>query len=213
MKSETIDIWEKIVRDPPEYYREYFSAEAIFLKNQVQSGFTVLDIGSGGGRTMKYIAPFVKNIVGIDNDAQAVAIAVRELQGIENASVLLADAEHTEFSDEQFDLIFTGLTFVNFGQTKTAILAEIRRMLKPDGTFVFSVYNEHALPLRDYVYSQYDTYTVDSRGTVTFNSTGTTSEQFSKEEISIMLKEAGFSVKYVEQGMLYYLIAAVKENN
>ena len=212
MQSESIDIWEKIVSNPPVPYKEYFSSEFRFLSSYLQSNFKVLDIGSGDGRTIESIAPLVSSVIGIDNDLKSVELSRQKLQRVPNTSVYFMDAEQMDFPDESFDAVFSGLTFVNFGQTKQKILAEIRRVLKKQAPFIFSVYGEHAQPMREQAYRRHGSYSViDDKGTVKFDDTNIISEQFSQQEITNILMDARFKVKQIEEGSIYYLIASVKD--
>jgi ubiquinone/menaquinone biosynthesis C-methylase UbiE len=213
MKSKTISIWEQTINNPPLGYKEYFEAESNFLKKNLALNHTALDIGCGNGRSIEHMAPLVKNIIGIDNDNEAAIEAKEKLKTTSNVKIFFEDAEKTHFEDNYFDVVFMGLTFVNLGETKHNVLSEIRRILKKDGKFIFSVFSEDALETRLSTYQEYEGgYTIidERKGTVRFNKDGATSEQFSKSEIETILNDSGFKIDEIIKGKIYYLISATK---
>jgi ubiquinone/menaquinone biosynthesis C-methylase UbiE len=133
MESKSIDMWDKMVEDASDGFKEYFEEEEKFLRDNINQSDEVLDLGCGTGRTLMVISPISKSVVGIDNDKNAVRSAKRNTNGLTNTKILLEDAEETSFKDNTFDVIFIGLTFVNFAETKTKILNEIKRILKKMG--------------------------------------------------------------------------------
>ncbi len=213
MKSRTIDIWEQTVKNPPKDYQEYFIAEKNFLKNNISKESITLDIGSGSGRIIKELAPYVKKFVGIDNDPEAIELSKELLDNIKNVEVYLEDAEKTHFKNKTFDVVFIGLTFCNFGESKFRVLSEIKRILKDDGKFIFSVFNENALSSREETYRHYDGgYTILDRkkGLVRFNKDNAISEQFSKDEIRSILDKAGFKINESISGKMFHIFSSKK---
>ena len=214
MKSRTVDIWEQTVKNPPKDYLEYFIAEKVFLKKNISKELILLDIGSGSGRTIKELAPHVKKFVGIDNDPEAIELLKKHLDNIKNAEVYLEDAEKTHFNDETFDIVFIGLTFCNFGESRFRVLSEIKRILKCDGKFIFSVFNENALSSREETYQHYEGgYTIIDRkkGIVRFGKDNAISEQFSKDEIKNILDKVGFKINESISGKMFHIFSCKKE--
>ena len=214
MKSRTIDIWEQTIKNPPKAYQEYFIAEKNFLKQNISKDSIVLDVGSGAGRSMKELAPSVKEIIGIDNDPASIKISERNLKNINNTKVYHEDIENTHFEDQTFDIIFIGLTFCNFGESKYKVLSEIKRILKDNGTFIFSVFNENALSSREETYQHYEGgYTIidKNKGLVRFNKDHAISEQFSKDEIKSILNKTGFKINKSISGKMFYIFSCNKE--
>lgn len=212
MKSKTIGDWMDIVNNPNKEFKEYFEAEENYLKSHVSKNMTALDIGCGNGRSMKPLAPFVKKFVGIDNDSNAVKAFMKNMKDVKNAEIFSDDAEKTHFKDQTFDVVFIGVTFCNFGNTKQRILSEIKRVLKDDGKFVFSVYGENALDVRKEMYDKINLgykVTDKAKGTVLF-ADGGISEQFSKKDMEKILSEAGFEITDIVKGTFFYLITSKK---
>ena len=212
MKSKTIGVWMDIVNHQNKEFKEYFEAEENYLKSRVKKNMTALDIGCGNGRSMKPLAPSVKRFAGIDNDSNAVKAFKEDMKGVKNAEIFPDDAERTHFKDKTFDVVFIGLTFCNFGDTKQKILSEIKRILKDDGKFVFSVYSEDALGVRKEMYDKINLdYKVadKAKGTVLF-ADGGISEQFSKGDMEKILSEAGFEITDIVKGTFFYFITSKK---
>jgi ubiquinone/menaquinone biosynthesis C-methylase UbiE len=109
----------------------------------------MLDIGVGAGRTGYTFAPLVRRYVGLDYSPRMVERA-RELLG-EGAgvSLVLGDARDLSVVEGPFDFVifsFNGIDAVAHVD-RLKILAEVRRMLKPGGHFLFSSHSIGALPL------------------------------------------------------------------
>ncbi len=213
MKSKTIDIWEQTVKKPPEAYKEYFVDEKEFLKQNISKEDVVLDLGCGTGRSMKELAHLVKKFIGIDNDSTAIESAKKNLKDIENIEIFLEDGEKIHFKNKSIDVVFIGLTFCNFIESKMVVLLEIKRILKDNGLFIFSVFNEDSLKIRLKHYTeQYDGHTIldERKGLVRFDKDGGLSEHFSKQKITQILNKAGFSILNITKDKLAYLIKAKK---
>jgi SAM-dependent methyltransferase len=104
------------------------------------AGGDVLDIGVGGGRTVPLVQPWAGRYVGIDVLPELVAVA---RQRYPEADLRVGDVRHLDFEDAVFDVaVFSvnGLDAMSHEDRGTA-LREIRRVLRPTGTFVFSTNN------------------------------------------------------------------------
>jgi SAM-dependent methyltransferase len=100
----------------------------------------VLDIGCGGGRTLEYLASLARlgKAVGIDYSEDAVAVArkrnhKRIVSG--RVEVLHGSVSSMPFSDAAFDCV-TAVETYYFWPDIAADLAEIRRVMKPNGQLV-----------------------------------------------------------------------------
>lgn len=79
----------------------------------------VLDIGAGDGKITHLLG-----IQGIDNEPEAVRLAIEK-----GANVVLGDAYHLPYTDEQFEAVFMGDTLEHCEFPREA-LSEARRVLK-----------------------------------------------------------------------------------
>ncbi len=106
----------------------------------VESRFTVLDVGCGGGRTISKLAAIAVQgkVHGIDYSAESVAASRRyNAQSILDGRVEihLADVGKLPFAENTYDLV-TGVE-THFWWPDIAVgLREIRRVLKPGGTLI-----------------------------------------------------------------------------
>ncbi len=106
----------------------------------VESRFTVLDVGCGGGRTISKLAAMAAQgkVHGIDYSEESVAASRRyNAQAIRvgRVEIHLADVGKLPFADDTFDLV-TGVETHFWWPDISAGLREIRRVLKPGGTLI-----------------------------------------------------------------------------
>lgn len=100
----------------------------------------VLDIGCGGGRTLEYLASLVKfgKAVGIDYSEDSVSVARKKNQKLivsGRVEILHGSVSSMPFSDATFDCV-TAVETYYFWPDISKDLAEIRRVLKPNGQLV-----------------------------------------------------------------------------
>lgn len=109
-------------------------------------GKRVLDTGSGVGYGSHHLATAAAAVVGIDNDPQTVEYARAHFSGA-NTAYLVADCHRLPFEAATFDVV-TSFELIEHLADAKLYLAEVRRVLKPDGIFVVStpnrtIYAEH----------------------------------------------------------------------
>lgn len=108
----------------------------------------ILDLGIGGGRTVAALRAISTDYIGIDYVEEMVERCRRRFPDVRFET---GDARAMpQFADASFDLIVfscNGISMVDHAG-RIAILNEVRRLLHPDGFFIFSTYNtnspEHA---------------------------------------------------------------------
>jgi SAM-dependent methyltransferase len=122
---------------------ELYTAEKIALAeiNDEIRDKRILDIGVGGGRTVKGLTEFSKNYIGVDYVEGMVQACRHKFPGVRFETM---DARSMKaFSDSSFELIvFTcnGVSMVDH-ESRIEILREVHRLLVPGGIFMFSTYN------------------------------------------------------------------------
>jgi ubiquinone/menaquinone biosynthesis C-methylase UbiE len=99
---------------------------------------TILDIGCGGGRTIKTLAKTATDgkVYGIDYSEDCVAVATRtnkRLIDTRRVEIIHASVESLPFPDDSFDLV-TAVETTYFWPDFVGNLKEIRRVLKPRGS-------------------------------------------------------------------------------
>lgn len=124
-----------------EHYHRYA------LVQNVVAGKDVLDVASGEGYGSSYIANFARSVVGVDISNEAVKYASNTYQK-SNLTFRQGSAFDLDFSDETFDVVVSFETIEHLLE-QAQMLAEIRRVLRPDGLLIISspnrpVYSEES---------------------------------------------------------------------
>lgn len=109
---------------------------------EIQDGWTMLDIGCGGGATLQRLLKRSKNgtVYGIDISEESVAKACAVNADMLDKQVFIrqGSAEKLPYKNESFDLV-TAVETVYFWPNLPNCLQEVRRVLKPGGHFVIMV--------------------------------------------------------------------------
>src|SRR3989344_7833605 len=114
----------------------------------------VLDIGCGPGIYIEKIKDRCKQVKGIDISEGEVKIARTNNPGIE---IVVGNAENLPFRNCEFDVVFASLVLGHLDSWDRT-LGEIRRVLKKNGIFCFSIHNPvtGALVSRKWFFRKFD---------------------------------------------------------
>ena len=108
----------------------------------IQDGWTMLDIGCGGGATLKRLLKRSQDakVYGIDISEESVVKAIKVNADVINKQVFvqLGSAAELPYDDGTFDLV-TAVETVYFWPNLPSCLQEVRRVLKPGGYFAIMV--------------------------------------------------------------------------
>lgn len=103
----------------------------------------ILEIGVGGGKTIRCLTQISKNYIGIDYSQDMIDECRKKYPEVD---VFYCDARNMSiFKDEEFDFIicaYNGMDYVSHGD-RLLILQEVFRVLKNGGYFVFSTHNKN----------------------------------------------------------------------
>ena len=120
---------------------------------RIQPGETVLDVGCGTGTLAMDVAPRVGTtgrVCGIDPGDRQIARA-RSKAARRNLSIefQIGVIEHLDFPDQTFDVVLSTIMMHHLSDTlKRQGLAEIARVLKPDGRLVIADFAQASLGQR-----------------------------------------------------------------
>ena len=107
-----------------------------------KDGWTMLDIGCGGGATLKRLLKSSKDcqVYGIDISEESVEKARKLNAGLLDKQVFVTQgsAEKLPYDNDKFDLV-TAVETVYFWPNLPNCLQEVRRVLKPGGRFAIMV--------------------------------------------------------------------------
>src|SRR5437899_5500726 len=95
----------------------------------------VLEIGMGSGQNLPFYTARATTIVGLEPHPKLLAMASTKASIIPR-SLIEASAESLPLDDASIDTVVATWTLCSIPDV-TAALAEIRRVLKPDGQFLF----------------------------------------------------------------------------
>ena len=103
----------------------------------IRNGERVLDLACGTGELLRRVAGGAREaeLTGVDLAPAMVKHTRNKLDGQAEARVRRADAHDLPFDDDAFDVIVCANTFHYFTHPR-AVLAEVRRVLRPAGRFI-----------------------------------------------------------------------------
>ncbi len=129
--------------DAPHAYAELIEpryapiAGALVAAARPQPGDDVLELGAGTGLVTKRVAGRVRSLVATDLSSEMLDVARRSVQRPDTAYAIVDYNAPLPFLDASFDLVLSGLTYV---QDEVAPLEEIARVLRPDGRLALSMW-------------------------------------------------------------------------
>jgi len=111
------------------------AANLLPLLGLVQEEWSVADLGVGTGGLAETLAPFAERVIGVDRSEQMLAAASLRLAGYGNVELRRGDLERLPLRDAEVDLAVMALV-LHYVVDPQAVLAEVRRALKPRGRLV-----------------------------------------------------------------------------
>lgn len=153
--------WRRTIQAPegsPEFFQEIdqrFVSSSPFYEGEPPfsalipfadlAGRRVLEVGCGFGYHAQLLAASGCHLTAVDLTERAVSLTARrlELQGL-SADLREMDAETLEFPDGSFDFIWSW-GVVHHSANTEQILREIRRILRPGGSFRCMVYHRRSI--------------------------------------------------------------------
>lgn len=160
----------------------------------ITQGMQTLDAAAGRGASLFPTAKLVGKsgrVTGIDIAEAMIRETIAEInqRGLDNADMLLMDAENLDFPSESYERVLCGFALFFFPDLHRA-LTEFKRVLKPGGRLVLSSFKYNSYPW-DWYEDLLKSFKISSRdGEI---DKLVTHHMGTSEEIVKVVEEAGFS--------------------
>ena len=118
-------------------YMDKWDGQKFIESMQLDKSKSVLEIGVGTGRLAIKVAPNCKRFIGIDISPKTINRANENLSPYCNVELICDDFMSFEFN-EQFDTIYSSLTFMHI-KDKASAIQKIASLLNDNGLFVLSI--------------------------------------------------------------------------
>jgi len=153
---------------------------------------TVLDLGCGGGHVSYQIAPFTDQVTAYDLTPSMVELVAQQAKqkGLNNVITQQGAAESLPFADQRFDCVITRYSAHHWHNVAQA-MAEIRRVLAPQGKVIIVDILGHSNPVMDTFFQSIETIRDPSHV-----------RNYSLQEWMRFAESAGFRVETVEKQYL-----------
>ena len=131
--------------DPIQYYKR--PLVGILFRERINMGLrllgskrwaSALEVGYGAGAVLSALAPNVKELHGIDLDAEPVAVTKSLAERGIAADLRKGDVTELPYQDGTFELVVCFSVFEHLHRYDRA-LTEVRRVLRPGGTFLLGM--------------------------------------------------------------------------
>ncbi|NUB93531.1 class I SAM-dependent methyltransferase [Haloterrigena sp. SYSU A121-1] len=164
----------------------FVSAEELLWALSLSPGDTVADLGSGTGFFTDDVAPHAGEVYAVDVQEEMQEY-YREKGVPENVDLVTSDVSDLPFDDDALDAAFSTMTYHEFASDDA--LAEIRRVLAPDGRLVV----------------------VDWASTGSGEDGPPVDERYNADEAADALRDAGFAIEHEAVRPETFLLIATLE--
>ncbi|MBU1975751.1 MAG: class I SAM-dependent methyltransferase [Nanoarchaeota archaeon] len=155
-----MNVWDKIGKDHSKNNIMVFigdkqqkNIEKLFLIHiPLNKKMHVLDAGCGNGRWSSWFSKHVKDVVGIDNSKELLALAKKNQK--KNTKFIFGDIEKLPFKDKSFDISFTCIVLQHVLEPKKfqKTTKELLRVTKPGGhILLFEIVKKYEKKREDYI--------------------------------------------------------------
>ncbi len=198
----------RAVEDPLPEMRFYFDQENNYLKNYVSPESLILDVGCGNGRTMKFLAPYVKTVVGLDYDRKMLAAAKKNLVKIPNIKLIHCDFFHYQFK-KIFDLSLASYNLLGSSELparrRPQLLHNMIECTKDGRHVLVSVWSDQGIDFAKKYYPHIGIKVLNIRDNEVATDHGVF-KRFTKKELEQLAQATGKDFKIVELTDIFYLL-------
>ena len=138
--DEAAESWADFVRTGKDYFRSYLNNPAVFKLIGNVKGKRVLDLACGEGRNTRILAQKGAMVIGVDLAPAMIKLAEQK-ETVERMGITYVAGDATElndFNDGSFDLVTCFMALQDIEHLDKTV-AEVFRVLKPNGRFIFSI--------------------------------------------------------------------------
>jgi ArsR family transcriptional regulator len=107
-------------------------ADLVGLLGLLDETWAIADLGCGTGQVAEMLAPFVAQVIAVDESPAMLNAARKRLKGHDNVSVREGDLGALPIDDESLDSALLFLV-LHYTADPAEVLAEVCRVLKPEG--------------------------------------------------------------------------------
>lgn len=145
--------YDVIAKDFSKTRRELWS-DLLFLGDWAKKGDNILDLGCGNGRLVKLFKDLRINYTGIDISPNLINEAKQDFGENSKQKFMIGNALDLPFEDNSFDKVYS-IAFLHHIPSKKMriqVMDEIKRVLKPDGLLLLTVWNLRQKKFRKFIY-------------------------------------------------------------
>jgi len=127
----------------PPRISQYLTEEVNFIKQKINAGDYVLELGCGYGRVLEAIRLETKYLFGIDNALENLSYGQKKFLSSGGCFLSTMNAFNLGFHSKIFDLVFCIQNGISaFGGDTELLIKEAIRITKPGGLVLFSSYSD-----------------------------------------------------------------------
>lgn len=205
--------YNELMENPLPEMQQYFDENNQYLANLVTEGNTAIDVGCGNGRILKFLAPKLKHIIGVDIDSRMVKMAKENVANIENVGLVTQDfVQYTP--KEPADLVYASFNLIGSphfkDEDRSALLLKLISMTKPGGRVVVDFWSDAGLDFATKFYTETGSklveikdgqpYVTDAGGAVRCV------KRWSREKIAELAREVADDFEIIDLAGIFYLL-------
>ncbi len=165
---------------------EYHKLEEQEIYNIVKKGSVVLEAGCGQGRIIDLLKDKCANIIGIDFVQEVAENTAEKFKNYKNVKVIYGDVSDMPYiPDESVDYVlctFNTLGTIPEPYDKKAV-EEFKRVVKPNGKIVISVYSKNALKEQLALYEKANWEVIAYDDKAVYTAEGLVSRRYNEKEL------------------------------